>query len=291
MHASRVPLSHPPRRPLPPGACDAHAHIFGPPQVFPPAGGGSYEPPLAPFEDYRAMLDVTGLVRGVLVQPAAYLSDHRAIVDAVQRSAGFLRGIGVTTSAISDTALADLVANGIIGLRFVEVADPVGGGRFRGSVGFDELEKLAPRMKALGMQAHVWADCERLVADAPMLAKLGIAFVADHMGRPATALGAEAPAFRKFLGLVEDGVFWVKLAACRTSNQFPDYPDTRPFHDALIRANADNLIWGSDWPHIRMGTATPDVGHLIDLFEDWTGADDALRQKIFVKNPERLFGF
>ena len=63
---------------------------------------------------------------------------------------------------------------------------------------------------------------------------------------------------------------WVKLSLCRNSQRFPDYPDIRVFHDSLIAANPSRLLWGSDWPHVRMGELTPDVGHLVDLFHDWT---------------------
>ena len=285
------PPASPPGRPLPEGACDAHAHIFGPPDMFPLAGGGSYDPPLAPYESWRLMHRAAGIARGVLVQPAAYLSDHRAVLDACHRSDGSVRAVGLATSAIGDDELSRMAACGMAGLRFVEVADPKGGGRFQGSVGFDELVKLAPRMKALGLQAHLWADCARLVSDAPALAKLGLVLVADHMGRPATADGAKAPDFRDFAALVKDGIFWVKLSLCRVSAKFPDYPDARSFHDALMGANPDRLLWGSDWPHIRMGAQTPDVGHLLDLFDEWIAGDDTLRQKILVENPQKLFGF
>jgi predicted TIM-barrel fold metal-dependent hydrolase len=124
-----------------------------------------------------------------------------------------------------------------------------------------------------------------------MLTKLGITLVVDHMGRPATAEGVAAQAFQELLLLVADGAFWVKLALCRASTQFPDYPDARPFHDAFLAANPDRLVWGSDWPHIRLSDRAPDVGHLLDLFDEWIAGDEGLRRKILVANPETLFGF
>ncbi len=281
----------PPMRALPAGACDTHAHIFGPADKFPLAGGGSYDPPLAPYQAYRDMLSTVGAEHGVLVQPAAYLSDHSAILDACVKAGGCVRGIGLAHADIIDHELAALQAGGIIGLRFVEVADPKGGGRFKGSVGFDELIMLAPRLRSLGMQAHLWADCERLVADAPMLQSLGLTLVVDHMGRPDVRAGASSSDFQKFVGYVSDGLFWVKLSLCRVSTNYPDYPDARPFHDALIAANPDRLVWGSDWPHIRLGPKTPDIGHLLDIFDSWTDRDEGLRVKIFAQNTKQLFGF
>ena len=101
--------------------------------------------------------------------------------------------------------------------------------------------------------------------------------------------GVQDPAFQGLLALVADGRVWVKMTPARNSKSFPDYTDVRPFHDALARANPDRLIWGSDWPYLRMGDATPDAGHLLDLLDAWCG-DETLRRKILVDNPARLYG-
>jgi 2-pyrone-4,6-dicarboxylate lactonase len=90
--------------------------------------------------------------------------------------------------------------------------------------------------------------------------------------------------------LVRDGRLWVKLSLCRNSQQFPDYPDLRPLHDALIEANPGRLVWGSDWPHLRMGPLTPDPVHLLDLFLAWAG-DQAIITQILATNPAHMFGF
>ncbi|MGW8183014.1 MAG: amidohydrolase family protein [Burkholderiales bacterium] len=78
--------------------------------------------------------------------------------------------------------------------------------------------------------------------------------------------------------------------AYRASTQYPDYEDGRPLHEALIAANPDQLLWGTDWPHPRLEENMPDTGHLLDLFNRWT-PDAALRKKILVDNPARLYGF
>jgi predicted TIM-barrel fold metal-dependent hydrolase len=78
--------------------------------------------------------------------------------------------------------------------------------------------------------------------------------------------------------------------AYRVSEQYPDYRDARPLYDALIAANPDQLVWGTDWPHPRLDKNMPDTGHLLDLFNAWT-PDAALRRKILVDNPARLYGF
>src|ERR1051326_7278720 len=267
------PSSRPPRRPPPPGACDCHAHIFGPEQ-FPPAGETAYAPPPAPYAAYRAMLQGAGGARGGLVQPAAHRLDHRAILDACARAGGQVKAIGLADDSIGDDMLFALRQGGVAGLRFVEMTSPTGSGRYPGSVGFDQLIALAPRMKGLGLQAHLWCGLEHLLDQAPRLLGLGLALVIDHMGQFDAGAGVSAAPFQRFLDHVRDGHWWVKLSLCRISSRYPDYPDARPFHDALVAANPDRLLWGSDWPHLRLGDKTPDVGHLLDLFDDWVSDQD-----------------
>lgn len=278
-----------PANPMPAGACDAHAHVFGSSERFPLALASSYAPPQAPFELYREMLDRIGADRGVLVQPAPYGTDAAALTDALRRGEGRLRGIAVATAAIGDPELEALNAAGVRGLRFVEMRD-LSGNRFNGSVGLDELPGLAPRMRELGWHAQVWGRCDDVAARLPNLVALGVPLVLDHMGVPQVEEGPAGPSFRTLLSLVSEGRVWVKLSVCRVSQRAPDYDDARPFHDALVAANPDRLLWGSDWPFVRMGDRSPDVGRLVDLFFTWVG-DETLRRTILVNNPAAIYGF
>lgn len=232
------------------------------------------------------MLRQVGLSRGVLVQPAPYGADCSAIIDAIERSGGTLKGIGTADANISDEELARLARAGVCGLRFVETE----GTRMPGAVGFDALEALAPRMRALGIHAQIWADCERIARDAEWLTGLGVPIVIEHMGRYRPERGVNAPEFRELLRYLADGALWVKLGVCRTSTRAPDYPDTRPFHDALVAANPQRLLWASDWPYVKMNPH-PDPGKLLDLFDEWIGHDPALRRRILTENPASLYGF
>lgn len=72
--------------------------------------------------------------------------------------------------------------------------------------------------------------------------------------------------------------------------RYPDYEDVQPLHQALLHANSDQLLSGTDWPHPRLAEHMPDDGHLLDLFNKWT-PDAALRKKILVENPAKLYRF
>jgi len=114
--------------------------------------------------------------------------------------------------------------------------------------------------------------------------------VLDHMACLKTERGVDNPAFQYVLKALKAGEIWIKLSLCRVSKMAPAYLDLKPFHDALVAANPQRLLWGSDWPFVRMGEQSPDAGQLLDLFHDWV-PDAATRQAILVDNPAALYGF
>lgn len=283
----RMPTA--PQHALPSGACDSHAHVFGPYDRFPLAHASSYAPPLAPAALHRAMLAAIGAARGVLVQPAPYGTDASALLDAIAASDGRLRGIAVADATASEAELQALYDGGVRGLRFVEVRAP-NGTPYAGSVGADQLLAMAPAMRKVGLHAQLWAPIDSYAALLPQIRAAGIDVVLDHMACVKTERGIDDPAFQAVLQAVRDGGVWVKLTLCRVSTQAPSYADARLFHDALVAAAPTRLLWGSDWPYVRMDEKSPDVGVLLDQFAGWV-PDTTTRQLILVHNPAALYGF
>jgi len=286
--APRMPSA--PAHPLPPGACDSHTHVFGPYDRFPFVTPSSYPPPLAPYELHREMLDRIGAQRGVLVQPAPYGTNASALTDALRRSDGRLRGIAVATGEITDADFSLLHEAGVRGLRFNEMIDYGTGKPYQGSVGADQLRLLASRMKDQGWHAQIWASCADCVRLSREFADDELPLVFEHMSAFSVERGPADSAFQDLLALLREGLIWVKLSLCRVSKARPDYLDLRPFHDLLVEANASCLLWASDWPFVRMGEMSPDVGHLADLFYSWVG-DAEIAHRILVENPAELYGF
>lgn len=279
-----------PKNPLPAGACDTHAHVFGPYEQFPLADPRPYTPVPAPKEDYFAMLKAVGFDRGVLVHGGAHGWDHSAMLNAIAAKPDVLRGIGVLPGTTPESQLSELHAGGVRGLRFTEVAGPNAAQRFDGRVGFDALYELAPLMRKLRWQAVIWANAAKIASEATTLARLGLPLVIDHLGYFDVSRGVGDPAFQTLLSLVKDGVAWVKLTAFRNSKSIPMHKDVRPFQDALVEANADQLLWGSDWPFLGMKEYRPTTAALLDLLDEWLG-NEQLRIKILVDNPAKLYKF
>lgn len=280
-----------PHRALPAGACDTHAHVFGPYDTFALAEPRPYSPPAAPKADYLAMLDRMGFERGVLVHGGAHGWDQRAMLDAIASAPARLRGVGVLPADADAAQLAALHAAGVRGLRFTDVAGPTAHQPFPGRVGLEALWALAPAMKALGWHAVIWANAASLATHRTSLAALGLPLVIDHLGYFDVSLGIGHPHFQAVRELVADGLAWVKLTAFRNSKDAPLHADVRAFHDALVRANPERLLWGSDWPYLGMNTYKPTPAALLDLMDDWIGDQPALRQRILVDNPAALYGF
>jgi 2-pyrone-4,6-dicarboxylate lactonase len=274
----------------PAGACDAHTHVFGPPDRFPLAVHANYEPPPASLDLHAAMMRRVGVTYGVIVQPAPYGADVGALLDALSRGRGRLRGIAVATGDASDAMLERLRAAGVCGLRFCDVRNPSGGGRYPGTVGSEHLSSLAPRMRVLGMHAQIWASCEECAALVPTAQAAGLEPVLDHMACVDASRGTKDAAFQRILALLREGGIWVKLSICRRSTRAPQYEDLRPFHDALVEANSGRLLWGTDWPFVRMGASAPDPARLLDQFARWT-PDPVIQRQILVENPAKLYGF
>lgn len=294
-----IPVSLPfdpnPRKPrwtLPPGACDTHFHVFGPPHKFPFDAARRYEPPAAPIEYYLRMQAITGLERGVVVQPTAHGIDNRAILDAITRSGGRLRGVAAIDRTTSDATLTALAAGGIVGARFSLMPDRAGSR--------EAIEHAIPRLLALGWSLDLHIEPAHLVREAAFIRALPLTTVIDHMGRFEPAEGLEQPGFKLLLDLLRDDRFWTKLCAVDKLTDTPlanvpdgiPYRDTIPFARAVIAAAPTRVIWGTDWPHGNTFTPgqVPNDGALLDLLGE-IAPDDATRRRILVDNPARLYGF
>ena len=266
---------------------DCHAHLFGPYAQFPLAAERSYTPPEALQAQYLALLTRLGLSNGVLVHPSAYGADFSLLFHALAHCPN-LRGVIVTQAGALPT-LAGLRERGVRAARFSHRSGS--GVNYAGSASLDDLMALAPALAAAGLHAELWTDCKALPGIADRLRGLPVPLVIDHMGGFDVAAGVDEPGFRCLLSLVESGRVWVKLCAYRnllpTPGFAPEFEAGLPFHTALVQANPDRLVWGSDWPHLRV-TPVPDAAALLETFKRWT-ASEALVARILSVNPNALY--
>jgi predicted TIM-barrel fold metal-dependent hydrolase len=260
---------------------DCHAHLFGPYDRFPLAANRSYTPAEAVASQYLALLARLSLTHGVVVNPSAYGTDHSLLFEALSVHKN-LRGVVVTRPGALPV-VASLRDKGVRGARFSHRS----GGNFGGSATLGDLLALAPSLADAGLHAELWTDCQALPQIADKLSALPFPVVIDHMGGFDVATGIDDRGFRCLLELVEKGTAWVKLCAYRNLLAAPDIDAGKPFHDALLQANPGRLLWGSDWPHLRV-TPVPQTEQLLDVFKRWTG-DDAIISQVLTGNPTALY--
>jgi len=284
---------------VPAHACDCHTHIFGDPARFPFIPGRTFTPETVLPKEMSALHRALGIERVVIVTPSVYGTDNSCLLDAMKARGATARGIAVIDDKTPESELDAMSKAGVRGIRLnLQTA-----GAVEPAVGRQRFQAAVARLKSRGWHIQVYSGLavvsaiRDLVLDAPM------PVVFDHFGGTRAALGLEQPGFADLVELVHSGKAYVKISgAYRASTQAPDYADVVPFAKALIAANADRVVWGTDWPHPdttmtpgrRPTDITPmlqiDDARLLNQLAVWA-PDAAIRQKILVDNPARLYGF
>jgi 2-pyrone-4,6-dicarboxylate lactonase len=270
---------------LPPQTCDAHCHVFGPAAKFPFAPNRPYTPEDAPKEALAALYRHLGIERSVIVQASCHGTDNSAMLDAIATSGGAYRGVAIVDGSFDERAFRALHEGGIRGVRFNFVK------HLGGAPDIAVLRAVVDRIAGLGWHIVLHLDAPGLIEFDDLIRSLPIPFVIDHMGRVKTADGTGQPAFQALLRLLELERCWVKVSGAeRISSDGPPFRDAVAFARALIERAPDRVLWGTDWPHPNVGRHRPDEADLVDLLPLFA-PDEAVRCKVLVENPARLYGF
>lgn len=284
---------------VPAGACDCHTHIHADPAKFPFYPGRVYTPELASPEEMTALHKALHIERVVIVTPSVYGPDNSATLFGMKARGPTARGVAVIDDKTSEADIDALQQAGFRGIRL----NLATGGVNDPNVARQRFSTAVERMKARGWHVQLYTSLAMIAAIKDLVAAAPVPAVFDHFGGMVAASGLEQPGFADLLELVKSGKAYVKISgAYRSSKLAPDYGDVAPFAKALIAANSDRIIWGSDWPHPNSTTppgqkitdVTPlyqiDDGRLFNQLPVWA-PEAAVRKKILVDNPARLYGF
>jgi predicted TIM-barrel fold metal-dependent hydrolase len=284
---------------VPAGACDCHTHIFGDPDKFPFAAGRVYTPEPASPAEMAALHKSLHIQRVVIVTPSVYGTDNAATLYGIKARGADARGVAVIDDKTPESELDAMHKAGIRGIR-INLAT---GGISDPAIARQRLHAAVERVKGRGWHVQIYSDLKVIAAIKDQCAASPALLVFDHFAGAAAALGPGQPGFADVLDLVRSGKAYVKISgAYRASKATPDYRDVIPLAKALIAANPDRIVWGTDWPHPN--SVTPpgkkptdinpllqiDDGRLLNLLPVWA-PDAAVRQKILVANPARLYAF
>lgn len=269
----------------PPGAVDAHCHVFGPGDIFPYAPERKYTPCDAGKEQLFALRDFLGFERNVIVQATCHGADNRALVDALHDAGDRARGIATVRDTVSNQELAELHDAGVRGVRFNFVrrlVDPKPDAHYR---------KIIDRIAPLGWQVVIYFEAADLEERWDFFTSLPTTVVVDHMGRPDVTKPVDGPAFGQFIRLMAEHENIVSKVSCpeRLSRSGPPtYDDVVPFARTLVERFPDRVLWGTDWPHPNMKNHMPDDGALADIIPRIAPTEE-LQRKLLVDNPMRLY--
>jgi predicted TIM-barrel fold metal-dependent hydrolase len=285
----------PPSFEVPKNACDCHVHVFGPPERFPFSANRLYTPGPASVDDLLALHRTLQIERVVIVHPSPYGADNSCTLDAVRQLGGRARGVAVIDDSITDAMLADMHAVGVRGVR----VNLESYGQSDPAVAKRQLQQAAERVTALGWHVQTYTNLAILTALHDVILALPTTLVVDHFGRAPAAHGTSQLGFEQFLALLRSGKVYVKISAPYRISQQPPYPDVAPMARAMIAANPDRIVWGSDWPHPGTAKRAPagiepfrpeDNGAALNRLAEWTRSPAELK-KILVDNPAQLYQF
>jgi len=273
---------------LPKGAVDTHVHIFE--KEFPLFEGRGYNPPDSTLEDLCHLHSVLGVDRVVFTQPSVYGVDNSAILKGMNKlnEGGVSRARGVCAIQMdaSEDFLAGLHDQGIRGVRLN--LDNKGGMPLE----LKDIAKLEDKIKAFDWHVEYLFPGKDIEELAPVLAASSVPIMIGHFAYQPAASGIRSPGFQILLNLVKDGNTWVKISGANrvSATDLPPYDDVQPMARALIEANSDNIVWGTDWPHPNKYEVNPNDGDLVNAFGEWV-LDPSLIEKIMVTNPEIFYSF
>jgi predicted TIM-barrel fold metal-dependent hydrolase len=285
---------------MPAGACDCHVHVFGDPQRYPFFSGRVYTPETASVAELRALHDALHIDRVVVVQPSVYGTDNSCTLDAIRQLGNRARGVVVIDANTPDATLDQMARNGIRGIRLnlatAGITDP--------TVALPRFQAAAERAKARGWHIQLNTSLRVIDALSAQLLASPVPLVFDHFGGAQASAGVNQPGFGALVNLVKAGKAYIKISAAAdsVSTKAPDYPDVVPLARALVSANPQRILWGTNWPHPDSATrpdrkATDlapnmqtDDGRVLNLLPVWV-ADPVTRKAILVDNPARLYGF
>jgi len=284
---------------VPPGACDCHVHVFGDPKRYPFFSGRTYSPETATTEELRQLLSALRLERVVIVQPSVYGADNSCTVDAIRELGNRARGVAVIGEKTSDAELDALAKAGIRGIRLnlatAGITDPAAARqRFDGAAA-----------RAGSRNWHIQFNTQPSIIEAlsTQLLASPVPLVIDHFGGATAARGLQQPGFAALVNLVKSGKAYVKISGAADSvSQQGDLADVAPLARALVAANPQRILWGTNWPHPGSSPVTgrkstdlalhvhTDDGKVLNMLPVWV-PDAATRKLILVDNPARLYGF
>jgi predicted TIM-barrel fold metal-dependent hydrolase len=259
-------------------AVDTHAHIFRRDLPFIPGATHAFMRDFT-TEDYVAELDAAGVRYGVIAAASFLGTYHSYTLSALERHSR-LRATVIVDPDVSQARLRELDRAGVIGIRFAtgNMATPP-------DLRSAEYKRLLRAITDLDWHVHVYARREHLPDLLSALDASGVNIVLDHFGARDNLSGVDSESFRAILSTMRNGRTWVKLSGPYLSDNLDHCQLASRF---LAEAGSTRLLWGSDWPFVKLDGHLR-YGQAVDWLAEWV-PDEAIRRQIDA-NALTLYGF
>lgn len=232
-------------------------------------------------KEYLEILDAHGVTYGLLTAPSFYGSNNEVLLDALKNSQGRLRGTAIVEPTIAESELAQMKAQGVCGLRLnwirrEKIPD----------ITSQEYTTLLAKARNVGLHIEVYLEGEHLAPVLQAISRSGAQAVVDHFGHPFGPEAVKSEGFIALLKAIDQGNTWVKLSAPYRLRQ------TKPtdlIQKLLMYGNGERAVWATDWPWVGFENKVT-YAQCVQWIFDWI-ADETIREKVLVKNPQSLFCF
>jgi predicted TIM-barrel fold metal-dependent hydrolase len=273
-----------PRRALPRGTVDCHAHIFDRFSQYPLSGERKYSPPLCTREAWLALHAALGVERGVQVHGSPYGFDNSITEDFLKEQRGRFVAVAALSPQVKEEELKRLNESGFRAARLMD--------QFATGATTADLEAIARRVAPYAWHIEIniarsadWVELE------PRLRRCPVPLVFDHLGRVRGGEGVNAPGFKVVRRLLaERDDCWTKISSWyRLSDSGPpDFADMRVLVQTLLKERPERCVWGTNWPHPGLTKFMPNDADLVDQLDGWLPSD-AVREPLFASNAARLY--
>lgn len=281
------PNPHAPRFKMPPSACDAHLHVYGPFDRYPLVAERGYDPdPHSTLDDYLKTHRTLGLERAVIVTGSGNGTNNSITLDALRHMNGSFKGLALLDPSITDSELVELREGGFSGFRIKTNG--------RGGLSFDDSKRMAARTEGFGWHVEFMSQSlEEVIGAVPFLNSLKVPYMFDHVAHAEPHMTGGDQEFAELLKILKnEQQAWINLYSFYQLSEAgpPDYRDMVDVVHAIVGNRADNIVWGSNWPHGGVRVPMPDDGDLLDFLLA-TVPEERTRNAILADNPARLYGW
>lgn len=281
------PKPHAPRFKLPPGACDTHLHVYGPFDRYPLVAERGYDPdPHSTLDDYLQTHRALGLERAVIVTGSGNGTNNRITLDALKRMDGSFKGLALLDPAVTDSELVELKDGGFSGFRIKTNG--------RGGLAFDDSKRMAARIEGFGWHVEFMSESlAEVIRAVPFLNSLNVPYTFDHVAHAEPHMAGKDHQFAELLRILKnERQAWISLYSFYQLSEAgpPDYRDMVDVVQTIVANRADNIVWGSNWPHGGVRVPMPDDGDLLDFLLAAV-PEEHTRNAILADNPAKLYGW